>query len=773
MKTNLIKKITCLAALGAVLAWANGTARAQIILATNQPVGNQEIMAYNFDGPNWPISGNSGEAGTGFDWMTWAGQDANSCFWDSTQNNPWSGVSGSPPGAMYVYENLADGQSLVGESWFTFNNYYPYYYPPPNYSQTAYYVDLSTATNLSFDVLWDTVNSTIGINDWNTEAFAGGNGDWGMEWWILTTTGSSVDNVATVQMPLAASNGWAHVNVPIPIGLLNLDQAVGIGIQKYTGTGYSGTAAFWLDNIAFEGPGQAPPPPTLSKLAPPSAQGLNIYDDGNSGDRQSIETVVTTGNGLNYGWIGNEPVTYSVNIAQGTPASYVGGQVHVMIMPGVGITELAPDWNEANAMVLFIERQADGSVQGFLRYKLNDAGDNKYLFGSATNYFGGQGLGFTNTIVAGIGGLLCTVTNVNGYVGTWSIEMTSDTAGQLIYPGGSASFAFPQSSDAQAFSGPVTVYWGVQPNNGGWYQDTVLSGVSISGSSPNTLSVDLTQPTTVNPNLVAKSATVPALLFYTPANAVYWLQWTLPDLNFGLQTASSLTGPWSSVVSTPVYSTAFLNTFDNVNSFDNARNYNPPPMGVGYDYGNATSHSIAWASGPTYDAGGSSASGSIELNWTWDTNNGAGGADFTVDLFPAAIDCSGGTISFDVMIDPSSTAGDAGDYGYFQVYTRDGSYNTTATSFGEGLLTAAGGTTGTWAHVSTTLGANTFVRGLTFQDYTDGTRNINGPETIYIDNLQVTASSGTMYNVGGLRSMYITSPMLPSSSAGFFRLSNP
>ena len=321
----------------------------------------------------------------------------------------------------------------------------------------------------------------------------------------------------------------------------------------------------------------------------------------------------------------------------------------------------------------------------------------------------------------------------------------------------------------------MTVYWGVQPNNAGWYQDTVFSSVSISGSSPNTLNVDLTQPTAINPNVVAKSASTPGLVFPTPSNAVYWLQWTLPDQDFGPQSAASITGTWSAVVPTPVYSVAFLNTFDNTSSFNNARNYNPPPMGSGFDYGNSTANTIAWAAGPTYDAGGSSASGSFELNWTWDhTANGDGSADFTVDLFPQAIDCSGGTLSFDIMIDPSSTAGDAGDYGYLQVATRDNSYGLTFISgFGEGMLTAAGGATGTWGHVSIPLGAGTSVRGLTFQDYNDAARAINGSETIYIDNLQVTASSGTIYNIGGLRSLYITSPMLPSSGAGFFRLEKP
>jgi hypothetical protein len=128
------------------------------------------------------------------------------------------------------------------------------------------------------------------------------------------------------------------------------------------------------------------------------------------------------------------------------------------------------------------------------------------------------------------------------------------------------------------------------------------------------------------------------------------------------------------------------------------------------------------------------------------------------------------------MIDPSSTAGTNNDYGYLDVISRDGAYGWNPTSLSEALLTAAGGTAGTWAHVSIPLGtgAASTVRGLTFQISNDG--DINGTQAVYIDNLQLTSPSGTtptVYNINGVSSTFITSPMLPSSSAGFFRLKKP
>jgi hypothetical protein len=192
----------------------------------------------------------------------------------------------------------------------------------------------------------------------------------------------------------------------------------------------------------------------------------------------------------------------------------------------------------------------------------------------------------------------------------------------------------------------------------------------------------------------------------------------------------------------------YLNTFDNSSSFVTGnpnRTYNPPPAWIGFDYGTSTAAATAsatWASGPTYDAGGSALSGSAELSWTFNTTaDGGGSAAFTMDVSGAAQNYSGGTLSFDIYLAPGSTPGAFNDYGYFQVFTRDGSYNDNATSLGEGLLTAAGGAVGQWSHVSINLGTgvDSSIRALTFQDYTGGAgdRSINGPETIYIDNVQL------------------------------------
>ncbi len=735
MKQNLIKTIVCLVGLGAALAGPGGKAQAQV--STN---------LFTFD-----------TATTGA-WASWGSEWSG--FYDTSEDHTANGG-----GSLYWYQDVSLASGVAVFNTWGGNPY--------SAGSPAQYIDLSAATNISFWVKWDTTYSTLGISSFNNQDYASpsGWGDWGIAVGIQIQNPAGQGTVlGNAYIPNEASNGWVKVNMPITAGsLANENQTVGLSLWKWSNTtsAQTGVFALWIDDIQAEYPGVTPVP-AFTKFARAAAQGLNIYDDGNSGDRQSIETVVTGQNGLNYGWVTNgAPVTYSVNIAQAPSANFTGGQVHMMIMPGTNISESAPDWNEANVMALFIERQTNGSVVGQLRYKLNDANDNGSLFGSNTNVFGGGGSAVTNTIVAGYGGLLGAVTNAAGYLGIWSVTMTSATGITLNYPGGSSSFAFPQLSDAQAFTGPVTVYWGVQANSPGWFQGAVLSNVSIAGSV-NTLNADLTQP--LNADLMAISASSPNLIFKTPADAKYWLQWSPADPNYALQSSPAINGSWVNVQGQLITVTNFANSFSTSNYITSGRNYNPPPIFIGYDFGEDTAATANWVSGPAHDAGGNAGSGSVQLKWTW--SGAAANEAYTLDLFGTGQNLPGGTLSFDIMIDPTSIAGTNSDYATLDVVSRDGSYNWNPV-LSQSLLATAGGTTGTWAHVSIPLGtgAASTVRALTISLTNDG--EINGTQTVYLDNLQLTSPSGatpTVYNINAVGSTFITTPQMPSGGGGFFRL---
>jgi hypothetical protein len=174
------------------------------------------------------------------------------------------------------------------------------------------------------------------------------------------------------------------------------------------------------------------------------------------------------------------------------------------------------------------------------------------------------------------------------------------------------------------------------------------------------------------------------------------------------------------------------------------RTYNPliDQPWIGPDYGTATflsTASVSWASGAAYDAGGNPSSGSVKLNWNWnDTADGAGSAAFVIDMYPSGqLLLAPAILSFDMMVDPSSTPGMYNDYGYFQVFTRNNGYSLDSGWVNSGMVGGAmtPATTGVWSHISIALPAGTNVRALEIQDYSG--RNIVGPETLYIDNLQL------------------------------------
>ena len=194
--------------------------------------------------------------------------------------------------------------------------------------------------------------------------------------------------------------------------------------------------------------------------------------------------------------------------------------------------------------------------------------------------------------------------------------------------------------------------------------------------------------------------------------------------------------PFSSAPGVPLDGSSFL-----VGSAN--RTYNPAidQPWIGPDYGTATfisSATVSWASGAANDAGGDPSSGSVKLSWNWnDTTDGAGSAAYVVDMYPSGqLLLTQGILSFDIKLDPNSTPGQYNDYGYFQVFTRNNGYTLDSGWLNEGLVTAAGGV-GVWTHVAITLPVGTNIRAIEFQDYSG--RQIVGPETYYIDNLQLVA----------------------------------
>jgi hypothetical protein len=196
--------------------------------------------------------------------------------------------------------------------------------------------------------------------------------------------------------------------------------------------------------------------------------------------------------------------------------------------------------------------------------------------------------------------------------------------------------------------------------------------------------------------------------------------------------------------------TGFTDTFDTPSSVQlHVADYNPPPITARFDYGGGqTSQSVSFAS--TVDDTGNGG-GSVEFTQFMDyAALGAGSCAFTMDLFPGP-GAQVSDISFNIMIDPTSSPDAFGGYGYFQVFTRDNGYNDNGvpaiyldgnnegSGYELGNPTYGSPDPGVWDSINIPFsGAGAQVRAITLQDYSDQGRNMDGNVIYYIDNLSIT-----------------------------------
>ena len=182
----------------------------------------------------------------------------------------------------------------------------------------------------------------------------------------------------------------------------------------------------------------------------------------------------------------------------------------------------------------------------------------------------------------------------------------------------------------------------------------------------------------------------------------------------------------------------FLNTFDSSNSITaGIHNLTPPPTGVFFSSGTATSSSVVWS---PLDRSNNPGSGSVMLSWT------AGTASFTFDIFSVGEPLSFYNLSFDIMFSAAVPT----PAGYFpELEMRSPNYNYVRQYFQPIQRTV-----GVWQHLSYHLssGEDDF-HAITLQDIQFGSTidPVNGSETFNIDNLQITPTvpePGTFALVG-------------------------
>ncbi len=457
-------------------------------------------------------------AGCGSSW------GAGSILWDNSELYP--GTEGS----AYIDAGFSasDGSGTPVIDYICFAPYDNWYW---NGSGS---VDLSQYSAVQFQLLWDTNNSSLSIDQFNDITLYQANltnsiGGLAIEYSVGSGDAGAI---GSINIPHSASNGWATITVPISPTISPSAGACGIFLHKWINNEStlvgSPTAFFWIANVQLLGTAAPPPPPIVQTPVKPTP-GLNIFSStaGNTYyDRQEVALVASNG----VSWVGRassgNPVTYSftVNGFPQNPATQYACEAYLMMAPNPAGYDNALDWNEPNCVNINFQ-QGNGSTVMNFTYKLNQP--------SAGNY----------TTVG-------TVTNTGNAsaLGTWSISFTSDTNVTMTAPNGNtSSFVFTNAASFAEVSNPgFYLYLGMQANNAASMNQAVsYSKFSLTGV-PAAVTDNFLADTTLSTNTWFKfMGSAPISTFITPTNAAYWITWNLPASGYQLQTAPDLLGSWS------------------------------------------------------------------------------------------------------------------------------------------------------------------------------------------------------------------------------------
>jgi hypothetical protein len=388
-------------------------------------------------------------------------------------------------------------------------------------------------TGMQIDVLWDTVNSTVGITNFNASGDINGIPIGVCEGPTTGNNGFEAFGAKAPNVPNTASNGWVRMFLPLNQTTVGISDIVGLWFKKYGNPAISGTADYWIDNVTFLGGPTTVPQPTMSLVKP--VAGLNLVSTGRSGnnpyDREDLETFNGT---YSFEGQGANAVTYEIGIASLPPTNYPAYRAWIILDPTAPVNAY-PDYADANVILLLISRDADGQhMDVTLQAKTN-----------APN--GNGSLATANSIW----------TNSSRAEGNWSFTFTQDTNILVKAPDGeSANLAFPLGfapADVATYFGGGSMYalFGGFNNGAGIGQRVVLSNASITGPGVSTPFTD-NFLTDTNINVVelggpwidissSSYANNPyEAVFLTIPTWEYYANWSVPATGFNLYTNSNI-----------------------------------------------------------------------------------------------------------------------------------------------------------------------------------------------------------------------------------------
>jgi hypothetical protein len=440
--------------------------------------------------------------------------DPTNIIWDSTQNCTNTPNADANSGALKLIANF------TGANQFVIWNRGPGNSLAMNPPITNGYGLLT----FEFDVKYDPSSQT-----WNN----GGVTNFGnLEWGVVPSYTLAV--LGSVQVP-ATNTGWVHEIISLT-NLVSSDSDLlnitGIFFKQYAGYGnLTGQSILWLDNLKFTYRNETiilPPTVAIQKAVP----ALRIFagSTANTYDREELATVDG-----NQSWVGGSyPVSYSFTLLS-YPNNNIN-QTHIFLVPAAtaGQNMYANQFIEyqaTNMLWLVLAPNGAGRVTASVQWKTNQPNANA-----------------TDTVVQ--------FTNSTA-IGTWTLAFNSATTGTLTAPGASpVAFSLP-ADVAALFANPVTAYFGLQPNSTageGLYED--WASITVTGVAGTQENEDFTKESSdIDPNTYytpsgqfrSDSSALRAGVIIVRTNLdLYWVNWTLPAVNFELGTKTNLlqTGSW-------------------------------------------------------------------------------------------------------------------------------------------------------------------------------------------------------------------------------------
>jgi hypothetical protein len=385
----------------------------------------------------------------------------------------------------------------------------------------------------------------------------GTNTDFGAIGVGISTPGNGFEQFGgSVTIPLAASNSWVFMTVPVNY-TVSTTTAKGIVFDYNSYGGYPlFPVSFNIDSLQFNiTPGPPPPPPTMS--APFAAiSGLNTIDadQGNSGqqyNRYQICTVASTG----YSFINQPSVTYTWNIKSFPLGTGGGGfQQHFFIVGNYapGQYDQAADYNLPDVLWFTVQQNdvlatndgvvydSAGTANFNFRLKTNEASGNSMLFNTTSP---------TDTVNNPNGWPIepiATLAAPSGAEGTWSVTIANNTNITVSGPGGVSTNFSITAAQAALFADPVSLILGGQPNNTNAYGRGVVYG-SFTASGAQPINDNFLTDTTLNTTIWKNLSNDTNGLYLVPATSAYWVGWSLPDAGFSLQSKANLgvSGGWT------------------------------------------------------------------------------------------------------------------------------------------------------------------------------------------------------------------------------------